>query len=79
MIYVTLLEETIYIFKYLLKEMIEATEGAETIDQVQDLRKEMIEATEGAETIDQVQDLRKSLLVKRVLIRKINLKTNITL
>ena len=54
--------------------MIETTEAAETIDQVRDLKKEMIETTEAAETIDQVRDLKKTLLIKKVLLRKKDLK-----
>ena len=47
-------------------------EAAETIDRLQDLKKEMIEMIEVAETIDRLQDLKKSLLVKKVLLRKVH-------
>jgi protein-arginine kinase len=58
----------------LKKDMIETTEAAETKDQVLDLKKEMIETTEAAETKDQVLDLKKTLLIKKVLLRKKDLK-----
>ena len=54
-------------------------EVAETIDHLQDLRKETIEVIEVAEMTDHLQDLRKSLLVKKVLLRKVDLKINFTL
>jgi hypothetical protein len=54
--------------------MIETIEAAETIDQARDLKKEMIETIEAAETIDQARDLKKTLLIKKVLLRKKDLK-----
>ena len=74
MIETTEAAETIDQARDLKKEMIETTEAAETIDQVRDLKKEMIETTEAAETIDQVLDLKKTLLIKKVLLRKKDLK-----
>ena len=48
-------------------------------DHLQDLKKEMIEATEVVEMRDHLQDLKKSLLVKKVLLRKISFENNFTL
>ena len=48
----------------------------ETIDRDQDLKKEVIEIHE---MIDQAQDLKKNLLIKKVLLKKIDIKINFIL